>query len=60
MTVYLVMVDNGDVEPEVWAFRELGDADAFIAARGAGAMVDVAVMGPGEARAVIAQENANR
>lgn len=56
MTVYLVMIDNGDTEPEVWVFKELEDAGAFIAARGAGTMMDVALMGHGEARQLIASE----
>lgn len=56
MTAYLVLIDNGDTEPEVWAFRELEDAEAFIAARGAGTMIDVAVVGHGEARQMIAAE----
>lgn len=56
MTVYLVMIDNGDTEPEVWAFRDLEDTEAFIAARGAGTMMDVALMSHGEARQIIASE----
>lgn len=56
MTVYLVLIDNGDTEPEVWAFKELEDADAFIAARGAGTMMGVALMHHGEARQAIASE----
>jgi hypothetical protein len=36
-TIYLVLVNNGDTEPEVYAFEEEADADAYGEARaGAG------------------------
>lgn len=58
MNVHLVVVDNGDTEPEVWAFREPEQAVEFAALRGSGAktIIDVPLMGYGEARQVIAQE----
>lgn len=56
MNAFIVLVDNGDTEPEVWAFRESDDAYAFIAARGGGTVFETALMGSGEARQIIAQE----
>lgn len=58
MNVTIVLVDNGDTEPEVWAFRDAGDARAFVAARGGGTTIEyVPVIAYGEARQMIAAES---
>lgn len=56
MNITIVLIDNGDVEPEVWAFRHADDAQAFADARGGGTLIDVPLLTYGEARQVIADE----
>lgn len=55
--ISLVLVDNGDTEPEVWAFEREEDADEFAQARG-GEVQTVSVLSAEDARDLIENEKA--
>jgi len=53
--VYIVVVDNGDVDMEYWGFTDPDLAREFAALRG-GEVEDITIMGEADARKVIAAE----
>jgi hypothetical protein len=53
--IYLVIVDNGDIEPELWAFHNGTQAEEFAALRG-GDIHDVTVMDRQAAQTLIDEE----
>lgn len=55
---YLVTVDNGDTEPELWAFASEAKAEEFASVRSQSATVtSIGVLDDNEADALIAEES---
>lgn len=60
-TISVVLINNGDTEPEVWAFEDAEQADTFAGVRGS--CIDIHVVEPlsyDDAAKVIAQETKDR
>jgi hypothetical protein len=59
LNISLVLINNGDTEPEAYAFRHLEDAEVFVSARGMGEITDLPVISsPSELRDLIAEVTA--
>lgn len=59
--ISIVLIDNGDTEPEVWAFEDAEQADEFAGVRGS--CIDIHVVEPmshDDAAKVIAAEVKDR
>ena len=60
-TVYIVIINNGDTEPELWGFEFASDADDFASVRGGCDDIQiVTVLDEHEAKALIDAEAKER
>lgn len=60
-TIYIVVIDNGDTEPELWGFDDEKLAEDFAGVRGSVADIQtVAVMGERDAKRLIDDEAKER